>query len=324
MMMTHDTSPQRPCLPRITIRHRLPVTLLLIPLLAACNGVTTSGERSGLNASAVGEAGTRPLADADDIKPGLDIPVPESRVLGSAFEPPADTSDPLAPDQPLPSRIYQQALQSAARGNFTEAAAYYALLHHREPRNEAVAIRYAEALRRSGAARQSLAVLAPFAEPEIASPTALVAYAKANLTVKQTAAAVQAARWAVDADPAYAEAYHVLGITLDAIGNHREAQAAYQSALANGIGDSHRTLNNLAMSYAQSGELEQARASLMQAQELASEDQTVQANLTLISTMQSQQALKPVLAEVLPTRVSPEPVEPVRHPQREWPSADGS
>jgi len=27
-----------------------------------------------------------------------------------------------------------------------------------------------------------------------------------------------------------------------------------------------------------------------------------------------------VLAEVLPTKVSPEPVEPVHHPRREWPS----
>ncbi|MEO0392772.1 MAG: hypothetical protein AAF213_05955 [Pseudomonadota bacterium] len=296
--------------------------MALLPILPACNLSTTSGERHGLNAHAVGETGTRPLADAENINPGLDIPVPDSRILGTGFDRPQVTEDPLAANKPLPTRIYKEALNSAARGNFTEAAAYYALLHHREPGNETLAIKYAQALRRSGSAAQALAVLKPFAEPEIASPKALVAYAKTNLTLKQTAAAVQAARWAIDSDPTYAEAYHVLGITLDALGNHREAQAAYQSALANGIGESHRTLNNLAMSYAQSGELGQARSSLEQAQELATEDQTVQANLTLIRTMEGQEAMKPTLPIILPTRVSAEPVEPVRHPAREWPKDD--
>ncbi|GEM_PF-1731432 len=293
--------------------------LCLLPLLAACNATTTSGDRSGLQSGTIGEHGAGPLSNSANVDPGPTIPVPESRVLGDAFEPKPDNDGLSTGAHSLPERIRHQALQSAAHGKFSEAAAYYALLYYRNPHNEALAIKYAEALRRSGVPDQALAVLKPFAEPESASPDALIAYAKANLQLKRLAAAVQAARWAVDADPNMAEAYHVLGVTLDAMGKHGEAQAAYQSALAYGIGDSHRTLNNLAMSYAQTGQLQQARASLEQAQELDAGDQTVQANLQLIRTVYGQKQMKPTLDLMLPTRLSDEPVSPERHPTREWP-----
>ncbi|MBV6633383.1 MAG: hypothetical protein KI792_10195 [Alphaproteobacteria bacterium] len=286
---------------------------LLLPLLAACNAATAPGERSGLHTNG-------PVGDSDGIFAGPPVPVPESKILGDAFEPSAN-SDSLPPSevaQALPGVIEEQARSAVARSDFSAAAAYYALLYYRDQRDERLAIKYAEALRRSGSADQALAVLKPFAEPESATPQALIAYAKANLKVKRLAAAVQSARWAVDADPTLAEAYHVLATTLDAMTNHREAQAAYQSALAHGIGDSHRTLNNLAMSYAQSGELAMAQSSLRQALQLAGDDPTVQANLQLVSTMASQQRLKPMLALSLPTRTSGEPAEPTRHPRREW------
>ncbi|MEM6901855.1 MAG: hypothetical protein AAF556_01285 [Pseudomonadota bacterium] len=286
---------------------------LFLPILAACNAATAPGDRTGLHTSG-------PVSDAGAIIAGPPVPVPESKILGDAFEPKGDGTPPPASEvaQALPGVIAEQARAAEGRGDFSAAAAYYALLYFRDQQNERMAIRYAEALRRSGSSDQALAVLKPFAEPESASPQALIAYAKANLKLKRLAAAVQSARWAVDADPGLAEAYHVLGTTLDAMTNHREAQAAYQSALAHGIGNSHRTLNNLAMSYAQSGELALAKASLGQAAQLAGDDPTVQANLQLISTMASQQRLKPMLALSLPTRTSGEPAEPTRHPRREW------
>jgi len=285
-------------------RFRLLLSVAILPLLAACNSATTG--------------------DGDN---SLALHKPESRILGDAFSRnnARDTaqSNLSANAEALPGVIQQAAQQSEGQGNYAEAAAYWSLLHYRDPQNETVAINYAEALRKSDAAEQALAVLKPYSEPETATPAALIAFAKANLQAGKLAAALQSARWAVDADPQHAEAYNVLGITLDAIGKHDEAQAAYQSALATGIPDSHRTLNNLAMSYAQSGELTKAQTNLEQAQKLAADDPTVQANLALISAMAGQQRLQPVLASTLPTRNgdSAATIGPERHPQREWPTS---
>lgn len=278
--------------------------IALLPLLAACN--TTGGDGSGLQLTA---PTSRILGDAFDRDNGY-------RSAGTRHD--ADADSRLAETaQGLPGAIQQAATKAAASGNHAEAAAYWALLYYRDQTNRPVAVAYAEALRKSGSLEQALAVLKPFAEPDSAAPDALVAYAKAALEADKLAAALQAARWAVDAAPQQGEAYNVLGICLDAIGNHDEAQAAYQAALANGIPESYRTLNNLALSYAQSGDLDQARQKLETAQQLAADDPTIGSNLQLISTMDAQQDRQPVLSSLLPTRQSPQPPVPATNPHRE-------
>ena len=196
----------------------------------------------------------------------------------------------------LPATIQREAEAAWAGRDYAAAATHYAVLHQREPGNLQFAARYAEAARRSGDARAAADLLETLVGQGLGGAPLQVEMAKANLQLGRAGVALTAARQAVAKEPDLAEGHVVLGLALDAVGEHTAAAAAYQEALAKGAPGSARILNNLALSLAQAGKLNESVATLRKASRLDSELASISENLSLIEEIaggSSPAAVKP-------------------------------
>ena len=219
-------------------------------------------------------------------------------------------------NRPLSEAVEEAATDALKNNNYAEALGYLALMHHQSPTSEAIALRYATALRRTGDTDGALAVLKNFSQPEHASAAALIANARTLLQAKRPAEALQNARWAIDSDPKNGDAYDVLGVSLDSLNKPDEAEKAYQTALANQTPEPDRTLNNLGLSMARRGRLADAVKMLEQANQLSRQSPTIQRNLQMIKSLLDQQQLQPVNAVSFPSYGPDYPPPPSDNPAR--------
>ena len=100
--------------------------------------------------------------------------------------------------------------------------------------------------------------------------------------------AEDAARKAVLLDPKRGQAYHVLGIALDAQGHHEQAQVALQKALDHWEGNPSAVLNNIGLNLAAQGFLDEAIETLRKAQDMAPNRKEIERNLRIVSALQYQ------------------------------------
>lgn len=217
-------------------------------------------------------------------------------------------------NRPLDDVVRDAADQALNTHNYAEATGYLALLHHQSPDDEALAVRYATALRRTGEPDKALAVLKKFADPETASSAVLVERARILLQAGRPADALQNARWAIDGNPKYGDGYDVLGIALDSLNKPDEAEQAFQTALANKTSEPERVLNNLGMSHARRGNLVEAEKLLDQASRLSNQAPMIQNNLNLVRTLRDQQKMAGPNARHFPTYSTGTPEVPGQNP----------
>lgn len=158
--------------------------------------------------------------------------------------------------------------------------------YKRNPDDMSTAVSYARALRQNDLAQRALIILKPhMVEPDKVSADALTEYAAITLALGQYQKAENSARQAVIKDPDWHRAYHVLGIALDAQGFHKQAEVAFRRGLEKWKGDPVPVLNNLALSMAAQGYLEESLNILRKASDSAPNRKEIERNLRIISAL---------------------------------------
>ncbi|MEA1937611.1 MAG: tetratricopeptide repeat protein [Pseudomonadota bacterium] len=275
-------------------RTRCCIVLMSVCLLAAC---TTDGQ------------GVRSTTDVS----------PDSMHSGSYDARPATTSG----KEDIKLALVRAANDAWEARNWRQAVEYYGILYKGSPNNAAMLVRYAESLRRSGAAGTAVSVLTPAALAESPASDILVAFSKANLQAGRPQIALDAARHAVRQAPETADSYIVLGVVLDALGDHDGAMEAYQSSLKYGATETGRVLSNLGLSLAQSGRMEEAINTLRRARRLDPSDPSISLNLRLVERLAEEKGvdiaktspIRPLMQEQSQSEravvFTPDPIEPV-------------
>lgn len=179
------------------------------------------------------------------------------------------------------------ATQAEARGRTAESLALLESLYKRNAADPRVAVRYAHALRTAGQPERAALILAPFSSDTRAPDfDAKLEYAETQAGLGDYLAAETAARGAVLLKPESGEAYHILGIALDAQGQHKQAEVAFRKALENWQGDSSTVMNNLGLNLASQGFIDEALETLRKAQAMAPQRIEIERNIRIVSALQ--------------------------------------
>ena len=215
--------------------------------------------------------------------------------------------------QETQARLTAQTSDAIAAGKTAEALDLYGRLHKEHPHDRSVAIVYAQLLRRSGRADEAVNVLSPFASfhehSNNQSETVVVTY-NADAVVLNELAAAHIATGNFDAAdkllrhvladpgsaPMHADAESLMGIVLDARGQHRDAEQMFNKALQSWKGDPTPVMNNLALCLAAQGQFDQALDTLRRALVISPNDkQEIARNIALISNLRGAIVAKPAV-----------------------------
>ncbi len=177
------------------------------------------------------------------------------------------------------------------------------------------ALAYARALREADYLNRALIVLAPLAGKEDASSMVLSEYSLVVLSMGNYSEAEEYARKSILKNPQNYNAYHALGIALDASGHHKQAEVAFRKGLDNWQGDPTPVMNNLALNLAEQGLLDEAVQILHRAAEAAPGRAEIERNLRIVQALQrTRDYSKPkVVPQIEPDRM----VVPKQKPKRE-------
>lgn len=186
------------------------------------------------------------------------------------------------------SNIVDRAIEKALANaqNDQESLTILGQMHTRDPKNQAVAIRYAQALRDDEQINASKRILEKFASGENKSAEALTELSITNIALGDFKAAEMNALDALELSPNDGRAYLSMGTALDAQGRHQDAEVAFREGVDNWKGDPAPILNNLALNLASQGRLEQSLEILRKAKEISPHRIEIERNLRIISTLQ--------------------------------------
>lgn len=162
-------------------------------------------------------------------------------------------------------------------------------LYKQDSDNPQLAVRYARALRENGRMTRAAMVLNPLIEnPKTKTVGVITEFAAVQASMGNYEVAEKHARSAVVQDQNSAEAYHVLGIALDAQGFNKQAEVAFRKALDNWSGDPSPVLNNLGLNLAAQGFLDESISTLRRAAALAPNKTEIERNLRIVQALQVQ------------------------------------
>lgn len=184
----------------------------------------------------------------------------------------------------IDSAIHRAASSSLINDDLSLSAAEKA--YKADPDNEQTALNYASALRRDEYLNRAAIVLTPFVKDPESSTFAKTEYAAIMLAQGQYKDAEKYARKAIEQDENHAEAYHYLGIALDAQGMHQEGEKAFREGLDRWQGDPTTIMNNLALNLAAQEYLDEAAEILMKAQTISPGRKEIERNLRIVTALQ--------------------------------------
>lgn len=170
-------------------------------------------------------------------------------------------------------------------GEWRRAAATAGERYRTNPSDPAAAVRYAQALRRTGQSAQAAAVLQ---QASLANPRdrqVLGAYGRALVDNGNFPEALDVLGRAHTPDQPDWRILSVQGAALDGMGRHAEARSYYANALKIAP-DEPSVLSNLAISYALSKELGEAEQTLRRAASRGVADRRIRQNLALVVGLQ--------------------------------------
>lgn len=174
-------------------------------------------------------------------------------------------------------------------GNTEESLALLERSYKRDSGNMALATRYARALRLAERQTRAVLVLTPFVEDGgKADAPAHIEYASAMASMGNYEEAEKHARAAVTMTPESGQAYHVLGIALDAQGHHEPAETAFRKGLEFWQGDPGPILNNLGLNLATQGFIDEAIDTLRKAAAISPNRDEIERNLRIVGALQTQ------------------------------------
>ena len=163
--------------------------------------------------------------------------------------------------------------------------------YKRNSDDEKAALDYAAALRKNDFLNRAAIVLKPFAAKEDSSSAVKTEYAAIALAQGQYQDAEKYAQKAIVQDDKNAEAYHYLGIALDARGEHEKGERAFRKGLDLWEGDPTTIMNNLALNLASQGYLDEAAEILHKAKSIAPYRAEVERNLRIITALQQSKGI---------------------------------
>jgi len=183
--------------------------------------------------------------------------------------------------------LERAAAQASSAGNQAESLDLLERSYKRDSDNMELATKYAHALRMAGRLTRATLVLSPFVnDSDDADTAAHTEYAAAMAAMGTYAQAEDHARRAVLRDPENGQAYHVLGISLDAQGHYKPAEVAFRKALDFWQGNPGPLLNNLGLNLATQGFLDEALDTLRKAAAVSPNRQEIERNLRIVTALQ--------------------------------------
>lgn len=189
----------------------------------------------------------------------------------------------------IDSVMARAAADAHMKGQTEQSLMMVEQLYKRNSNNKDAALRYAHALRKEGYYNRAALVLKPFAtSDELKDEAVSIEYASIHAAMGNYMDAESAARNAVLLAPESGQAYHVLGIALDAQGHHEQAQVAFEKGLDYWEGDPSPILNNMGLNLAAQGFLDEAIETLRKAMDTAPNREEIERNLRIVSALQYQ------------------------------------
>ncbi|MGB0719210.1 MAG: tetratricopeptide repeat protein [Bdellovibrionales bacterium] len=180
----------------------------------------------------------------------------------------------------------QRALSASRSKNANKSLDTLERIYTKTPQSEQAAIDYAAALRRNDNLNQAAIILAPFADGKEGSAAAKAEFAAIALAQGEYPKAEKYAQRAILQDEYDFEAFHYLGIALDAQGQHKEAERAFRKGLEMWEGDPTSIMNNLALNLASQEHLDEAAEILQKARMISPDRREVERNLRIVTALQ--------------------------------------
>lgn len=166
---------------------------------------------------------------------------------------------------------------------------------------------YGRGLREANRLQRSAVVLAPFADDGKKFPQAKIEYAATQAAMGNYKDAEKYARAAINLLPESGQAYHVLGIALEAQGQHKTAEIAFRKALDLWQGEPAPVLNNLGLNLAAQGYIDEALDTLRKALATAPNRTEIERNLRIVSALQPRAHMDNTTGYDTPPRPSRKP-----------------
>jgi Flp pilus assembly protein TadD len=187
------------------------------------------------------------------------------------------------------ARLNTAAATAIARGQTREALVKYAELHDAHKNDPLIAVNYAQLLRKTGDPAQAKKVLAPFMS-DSASPMVRNEYAAALIATGDFAEAEKTLNAVLEdsKDAAYHnDARDLMGISLDARGQHREAEQMFRLALDGWKGNPSSVMNNLGLCLASEGMFDESLDTLRRALILAPDKEEIAKNIQIVTDLRA-------------------------------------
>lgn len=203
------------------------------------------------------------------------------------------------------ARLSTAAAAAIAANRVPEALARYERLHKDRPRDETVAVNYAQLLRKTGDADGARDVLKPFMfgpdgrEKGDAAPTTKNEYAAVLIAEGDFRGAENILNSVLEDKKAAAvghDAHNLMGVALDAQGQHKEAEQMFRLALDGWTGDPSSVMNNLGLCLAAEGMFDESLTTLRQALIMAPDKEEIARNIKVVTDLRDRVVKKPAPA----------------------------
>ena len=191
------------------------------------------------------------------------------------------------------SRLTTAANNAVAEGKTSEALDLYSKLYAKSHTAD-VTLNYAQLLRKTGKAKRALDILEPYVNgpagtvKDVAQPIMINEYAAGEIETGNYDLAETLLNKVLEdknAAPFHADAYDLLGIVLDAKGQHKEAEQSYHQALDGWKGDPTSVMNNLGLCLAAQGMFDESLTMLRQALIKAPHKQEIARNIVMVDNL---------------------------------------
>jgi Flp pilus assembly protein TadD len=202
---------------------------------------------------------------------------------------------------------------TAERGyDHAAAAAHYRRLHEREPKDTTTLVGLARNLRVSGSPKEAIRVLKDNIEKLGEKGELLLELGKAQLAASLLHDARESLVRAQAALPENWQAYAAMGVLYDRLDDHENATAEYRKALKLSP-NNLSVLNNMALSLAQAGKLDEGISILEKAAHGERSTMQIRQNLALLFGLKGQFELaERLLREDLPPEMAVENMSQLR------------
>ncbi len=195
-------------------------------------------------------------------------------------------------------------------GHYEDAVVMYEKLYMSHGTDDDIALRFAQALRKTGHQNRALMVLSPYIyghdkktrennrnAGNYSGPPAMMAeYAACQVELGRYDKAMSVSETLLNDDSAFAwhpVAYNIRGIALDSTGRHSSAEDSYRMALDSWGDNPTPVMNNLALSLTYQGHFDEALSTLRQALVIDPERTELARNIEIITEIRDSVIAKP-------------------------------